>query len=274
MAVESRCCIVVDSPPWNMMNLIKLVKYALAGWVPGGRCHCVMCGHRVWRFMPYMSGDKNASGLMFAVDVIGSNVDQFECPHCGSNDRERHLLMYLERTRVLASIYGKSVLHFAPEKRLSKRIAAAGPLNYVPCDLYPSAPNVQRVDMLEMPFDGDVFDLVIANHVLEHVGDEVKALSEICRVLKPGGHAILQTPYSAKLHHTWQDPGIDTDEARLQAYGQSDHVRLFGRDIFDRIVAAGFESRVQKHQDLLPKIDAFRAGVNTSEPLFLFQKTK
>lgn len=256
------------------MNLIKLAKYAFAGWVPGGRRHCVMCGHRVWRFMPYVSGSRGAPGLMCVIDMVGSNVDQFECPHCGSHDRERHLLMYLETTGLLASLHGKSVLHFAPEKRLGKRITAAVPSRYVPCDLYPSAPNVQRVDMLDMPFDEDTFDLVIANHVLEHVGDEVKALSEIHRVLNHGGYAILQTPYSAKLHHTWQDPGIDTDEARLQAYGQSDHVRLFGRDIFDLIVAAGFECQVQRHQDLLPDIDGFTAGVNAAEPFFLFYKSE
>ncbi|HET9034257.1 MAG TPA: methyltransferase domain-containing protein [Dokdonella sp.] len=204
--------------------------------------------------------------------MIGSNPDQFECPRCGAHDRERHLFMYLEETGLLANLAGKSVLHFAPEKRLGQHISAATPARYVPCDLYPGSPDVQRVDMLDMPFDEGTFDLVIANHVLEHVDDDLKALSEIRRVLKPGGHAILQTPYSAKLHHTWQDPGIDTDAARSQAYGQADHVRLFGRDIFVRFTSTGLVSCVRQHDEVLPGVDAIKLGVNPKEPLFLFRR--
>lgn len=256
------------------MNFIKLAKYALAGWLPGGHKQCVMCGHHVWRFMPYMDGSKGHQGLMDAIDMIGSNPDQFECPHCGAHDRERHLLMYLEKTGLLTRMQGTSVLHFAPEKRLGRRLAAVALGRYVPCDLYPSSPGMQRVDMLDMPFDEGTFDLVIANHVLEHVDDELKALAEIRRVLKPGGHAILQTPYSAKLHHTWQDPGIDTDAARLEAYGQADHVRLFGRDIFARFASAGLVSCVSQHHEVLPDIDAVKYGINPNEPFFLFRRSE
>ena len=92
------------------MNLIKLAKYALAGWLPGGRFHCVMCGHQVWRFMPYLNGPAGISGLMFALNMVGSNPDQFECPRCGAHDRERHLLMYLEMTGLLTSMHGKSAM--------------------------------------------------------------------------------------------------------------------------------------------------------------------
>lgn len=222
--------------------------------------------------MPYMRGSSGTPRLMRVLDGVGSNVDQFECPRCGAHDRERHLLMYLERMGLLASMQGKSVLHFAPEKRLARRITAIAPSRYVPCDLYPSTPDVQRVDMLEMPFEDKTFDLVIANHVLEHVDDDLKALAEIHRVLKPGGHAILQTPYSEKLHHTWQDPGIDTDAARLQAYGQADHVRLFGRDIFTRFASAGLVSYVQQHDDVLLDTDEVLLGINPKEPFFLFRR--
>jgi len=255
------------------MNTVKLAKYALAGWLPGGRYHCVMCGHNVWRFMPYMSGSVGEPKLMRAIDMVGSNPDRFECPRCGAHDRERHLLMYLERTGLLAGMRDKSVLHFAPEKRLARRIVAAAPKLYVPCDLYPSTPDVQHVDMLEMQFEDESFDLVIANHVLEHVNDDLRALDEICRVLKPDGYAILQTPYSEKLHHTWQDAGIDDDATRLQAYGQCDHVRLFGRDIFARFASTGLVSCVRQHHEVLANVDAMTTGVNTAEPFFLFRKS-
>lgn len=254
------------------LRIAKLIPYAAAGWLPGGRCRCGLCDHRVWRFMPYRKGSRGVAPLMHTLEVVGSDVDKFECPRCGAHDRERHLLLYMRAERLLDWLSGKSILHFAPEKRLSSRILASGPARYVPCDLYPQSPDIVRVDMLDMMFESGSFDMLIANHVLEHVGDEKKALGEIFRVLKPGGYAILQTPYSAKLRCTWSDPGIDTPQARLQAYGQEDHVRLFGRDIFDRIVAAGFESHIHRHAELLGDVDPAVAGVNVDEPFFLFRK--
>jgi len=231
-----------------------------------------MCGHRVWRFMPYGKGWKGAPPLMLALAIVGSDPEHFECPRCGSHDRERHLLMYLEETGLLAGLRGKSVLHFAPEKRLALRILATKPGSYVRCDLYPASPDIVRVDMLDMQFEAGSFDMVIANHVLEHVADDLQALREIHRVLKPGGHAVLQTPYSRKLHRTWQDPGIDDDASRFQAYGQADHVRLYGRDIFDRFTSTGLVSRKKEHAELLGDVDPIRSGVNPGEPFMVFQR--
>ncbi|HET7561915.1 MAG TPA: methyltransferase domain-containing protein [Rhodanobacteraceae bacterium] len=253
-------------------NPLKLFRYALAGWAPGGRCHCIVCGHDVWRFMPYRSGTRGAPPLMRTLAMVGSDPDRFECPRCGAHDRERHLLMYLRAAGILEDLRGKAVLHFAPEKRLSRFVAAAGPSRYIQADLFPNAPGVQRVDMLDMQFGDGSFDCVIANHVLEHVSDVPRALAEIRRVLKHGGLAILQTPYSAKLRRTWEDEGIDDPATRLQAHGQEDHVRLFGRDIFERITVAGFENMVRGHSELLENVDPARTGVNRDEPFFLFRK--
>jgi SAM-dependent methyltransferase len=209
---------------------------------------------------------------MHVLSMVGSDPDHFECPRCGSHDRERHLLMYLEASGLLAELRGKSVLHFAPEKRLASRILAAQPQLYVRCDLYPQGREIVRVDMLAMEYEAASFDVLIANHVLEHVADDMQALMEIRRVLKVGGYAILQTPYSRKLHKTWEDAGIADDDARLQAYGQADHVRLYGRDIFDRFTSAGLVPRVQEHAKLLADVDVIRFGVNPNEPFMLFQR--
>ena len=210
--------------------------------------------------------------LVQVLDMVGSDVDNFSCPRCGAHDRERHLLLYMTSSGLLSALRGKSIVHFAPEKRLSCEIAVAGPGSYVRCDLYPGSPDIVKVDMLCMAFESQSFDILIANHVLEHVADDRKALSEIHRVLKVGGYAILQTPYARKLHATWQDAGITDDAARLQAYGQEDHVRLYGRDIFDRFTSAGLRSCVASHSDLLEQINASIHGVNHEEPFFLFQK--
>jgi len=211
---------------------------------------------------------------MHVLSLVGSDPEHFECPRCGAHDRERHLFMYLEKTGLLADMRGKSVLHFAPEKRLARCILATRPECYVRCDLYPQTPEIVRVDMLAMQFEAASFDMLIANHVLEHVADDMQALAEIRRVLKVGGYAILQTPYSRTLHRTWEDPGIVEEAARLQAYGQADHVRLYGRDLFDRFSSAGLASRKQEHAELLADIDPIRCGVNPDEPFMLFQRAQ
>lgn len=204
--------------------------------------------------------------------MIGSDVDHFECPRCGSHDRERHLFMYLRAADLLNHMPGTAILHFAPEKHLRRFIQQAGPAVYVPCDLYPQGTDVQRVDMENIEFEAETFDLVIANHVLEHVSDVRKALEEIRRVLKPAGYAILQTPFSQRLQSTWSDSGIDSPQARLQAFGQEDHVRMFGQDIFSTITNAGFLSLVTTHDNILHDYDSQKYGVNVAEPFFLFQK--
>lgn len=87
-----------------------------------------------------------------------------------------------------------------------------------------------------------------------------------------GGFAILQTPYSARLHTTLEDPGIGDDAARLAIYGQEDHVRLFGQDIFKRFEGSGLVADIRRHDEVMPDIDPKRYGVNRAEPLFLFHR--
>jgi SAM-dependent methyltransferase len=117
------------------------------------------------------------------------------------------------------------------------------------------------------------FDIVICNHVLEHVPDDKKALSELYRVLKPGGTAILQTPYAPKLVKTRErDPSVATEANRLEFYGQEDHIRLYGTDLLDRICQAGFDLRLKTHEAVLKNVDCAEAGVNPAEPLFYAHK--
>ena len=212
--------------------------------------------------------------LLRELDWTGSDVDHFTCPRCAAHDRERHLFMYLNATGLLAELSGKCVVHFAPEQQLSLRIAASRPAQYLRCDLHPRTPEIQQVNILSTGFDSESIDVVIANHVLEHVADDRMALTEIRRTLKVGGYAILQTPYAKRLHFTWEDPGITQGSMRLQAYGQPDHVRLYGSDIFDRFASAGLESRVHRHQDILADLNPVRLGVNEEEPFFLFQRAR
>lgn len=238
----------------------------------GAERACLLCGARVGRFLPYRGGWRAAPPLMRALRVVGSDLDHYLCPACGCNDRERHLFAYLRAAGLLADLRGKSLLQFAPEPLLTPVLARAGLARHVRADLLPAAPGIEKIDMLAIPYADRTFDFVMANHVLEHVADDVGALAELRRVLKPGGRAILQTPFSAVLERTLCDAGVATAEARLQLYGQEDHVRLYGRDIFDRFAAAGFAAHVVRHEQALPEIEPRRYGVNRDEPFFHFER--
>jgi SAM-dependent methyltransferase len=209
---------------------------------------------------------------MRVLNVVGSDVENFSCPWCHSHDRERHLFLYLKASGLLSFIKGKRVLHFAPEMHLFPFIEEAEPDVLIGCDLHPWTPGMVKVDLMALPYTDGYFDLLIANHVLEHVEDDRLAVAEIARVLKPGGYAILQTPYSEVLERTWEDPGIRSGQARLEAFGQEDHVRLFGKDIFDRFAQRGLESEVQLHDELLSDYCPQVFGLNKREPFFLFKR--
>lgn len=254
------------------MGIVHDIRRAVAAIPRRARRYCILCDRRVGRFLPYRGGSLEAPALMRALGMIGSDIDNFVCPRCGGHDRERHLLLYLQASGLMAAIPTMRVLHFAPERHLSQRIAESAPIAYARCDLYPTSPEIERVDIESMPFEDRSFDLVIANHVLEHVADDNRALAEIHRVLRPGGGAILQTPYSPMLHRTWSDPGIVADQARRQAYGQEDHVRLFGGDIFERFSSSGLRACISTHDALLGDRDPAMLGVNPREPFFLFRR--
>lgn len=251
----------------------KLLKVVWYRWLTLQTCYCCMCGRACGGFLPYRGGSRNVPHAMRALDMVGSNPDRFECPRCGAHDRERHLLLYLRASGIWESLRGADILHFAPERRLTRRIAGQQPRRYVKADLYPESDDIQCMDLHAIAAEPESFDVVIANHVLEHVDDDRLAMGEISRVLRPGGCAIVQTPYSRMLEHTFSDPGIVRAESRREIYGQEDHVRLFGRDIFARLAKAGtLKSHVATHRDMLADIDSFRHGVNPDEPFFLFRK--
>jgi SAM-dependent methyltransferase len=231
---------------------------------------CVFCGNQVDAWVPFHIRAWDMSDFLLRLETVGSNVERFLCPHCSSSDRERHLRLFLERLGILEATRGGSVLHMAPEVRLGEYVRSFGCARYVMGDLAPTSEAVQRIDLHDMPFPDETFDLVICNHVLEHVRDAAASLREIHRVLKPGGRAICQTPFARRLAKTFEDALLQSPEDRLFFFGQDDHVRLFGLDIEQWILDAGFRGRLVAHSEILPDVDPERLGLNEHEPFFDF----
>jgi SAM-dependent methyltransferase len=189
----------------------------------GNRFECPVCKGRFRKFLPYGYIEARENAL---------------CPGCLSLERHRLLWLYLQnRTRMFTDEL--KVLHIAPEQCFHKRFRKMKNLAYTTADLDSPIADV-RLDVQSMPFNNDTFDIVICNHVLEHVADDKKALSEIFRALKRGGFAIMQVPTVYDMEATVEDPSVTDPAERQRLFRQKDHYRLYGKDYLDRVMAAGF----------------------------------
>ncbi len=172
-----------------------------------------------------------------------------ECRYCHSYERHRQLWLYLKKYKLLER--GQKVLHFAPEEAFFAKLSEVLQDDYYPVDIDPNQALARyTVDITDIQFENDFFDLIICNHVLEHVTELGRALSEVKRVLKPSGLAILNVPLRRSMEKTMENPEYNTPELRKKYYGQEDHVRLFGRDYPDILRGAGFEVNICNPEDL------------------------
>ena len=133
----------------------------------------------------------------------------------------------------------KKVLHFAPEQAFYKRFRNQKNLEYTTTDLLSPLADV-KADICNLPFKDNQYDVILCNHVLEHIPDDTKAMQELYRVLKPGGMAILQIPQDLSLTTTYSNNAITNQKERAKIFGQYDHVRIYGRDYFDKLKSVGF----------------------------------
>ena len=133
------------------------------------RRSCVYCCEEIDAWTPFRIRASDISEFLRRLNSVGSNVERCWCPRCGSTDRERHLLLFLDRLRVLNSIRGGSVLHMSPEPQLGGFICSFGLKSYVKGDLSPQNKSVMKIDLQQINFPDETFDLAISNHMLEHV---------------------------------------------------------------------------------------------------------
>ena len=163
---------------------------------------CEFCGSMYEKFAPLYPSRKDENALS-TYNVIAGYGENVFCPHCLSTSRERLVLLILKNRFDLKD---NTVLHFSPEKNIHGYLVKNAK-SVVTADIYPGYYKtvdsvIQKMDLTNLLAANESFDLVIANHVMEHIPDDTKALSEIFRILKPNGKAILQVPYSTSLEKT------------------------------------------------------------------------
>ncbi len=207
----------------------------------GFRYECPFCNSFLRIFLP--------SDLRFPVIkekkiVGGGYFPNNRCPVCGSNNRERLLYLFLlHKTDIFKK--PQKILHIAPEACVEDKLRNQAAVDYLTADLH--SKNVMvRMDVTNIQFPDNSFDAIICNHVLEHIIDDRKAMSELYRTLKPGGWAILQVPFSLSLENTYEDFSITTATGREEAFGQWNHVRIYAKDYRDRLEQSGFKVNVFK----------------------------
>jgi hypothetical protein len=174
------------------------------------------------------------------------------CPNCYTQPRHRLFYLYLqEKTNFFRDRL--KVLHFAPEQILRKQFSSMPNLDYTTTDLVNPTVDV-KMDITNIPYRDNTFDVIFCSHVLEHVMDDRKAMRELFRVLKTDGWAYLQVPLRKK-EKTFEDPNIVSPQDRLHYFGQEDHVRFYGFDYKDRLEEAGFKVKIEPYSQ---KLDAER----------------
>jgi len=244
---------------------LQYAKYKGSGFI------CNFCGAAYKKFVPEYPTPDIAPAINDNHVIAGYGENVF-CPHCGSKNRERLIKAVIQ---AYLPTQNKKILHFSPEKNLYRFLketaATTSTADITPGFYRHIDAGITYADATRLPFADATADIVIANHILEHIPDDWKAIKEIFRVLTPGGVAILQVPYSPTIPHTLEDPAIDDPQQQAKLFGQKDHVRIYAlNDYIRRLSSVGFQVR----QLTPPDLTAFRIhAIQPEEIVFLGYKS-
>lgn len=221
----------------------------------GKNKYCPVCGKYSRKFRTY--GETGREGSV--------------CVHCNSLERHRLIWLFLKRKTNLFDGKKKLFLHFAPERCFLPRLERLlGAENYLTADLYDKHVKF-NMDITNIQFEEGSIDAVYCSHVLEHVQDDRKALSEIHRILKNDGWAIFMVPVN-DMEETFEDPAVTDPAERLRLFGQEDHVRCYGKDFIFRLKDAGFRVSEVSAESLCPEEEILKMGLLKDE--FIYYCTK
>lgn len=233
----------------------KVLK-VVAVFYRGSTVYCPIEDKGYRKFLPYGRTNPRENAL---------------CP--GSLSLERHRLLWLyfhQKTNFFTT--NLKMLHVAPEVCFMKPFEKQHGEGYITGDIESPLAKV-KMDVHDIPFDANTFDVAMCNHVMEHVDDDIKAMKEFFRVLKPGGWAIFQVPFFPPIPDvTYEDFSITDPREREKVFGQDDHVRLYGRDYADRLRQAGFNVTEDDFVKQLPEGDVKKYALPADEIIFFCEK--
>lgn len=206
-----------------LIRLSYVIRPVLAFALKGKTYTDPIDGNSFKNFLPYGYGHQRNNVL---------------APGTLSLERHRLLWLYLKNETDFFTAPRK-VLHFAPEQAFYKRFRNLKNLEYTTTDLNSPLADV-KADICNLPFEDNSYDLILCNHVLEHIPDDTKAMQELYRIMKTGGMGIFQIPQDLSRETTFEDNSITDPKERARIFGQYDHVRVYGRDYFDKLRSIGF----------------------------------
>ena len=201
-----------------------MVRPFIAIFLKGNTYTDPIDGQSFRSFLPYGYGKQRNNALS---------------PSTLSLERHRLLWLYLKSETDFFTSKLK-VLHFAPEQAFYKKFRRLENLEYITTDLNSPIADV-KADICNLPFKNNEFDIILCNHVLEHIPNDTLAMQELYRVLKSGGWGIFQIPQDLNRETTFEDDSITNKKERAKLFGQYDHVRVYGRDYFDKLRSIGFK---------------------------------
>ncbi len=238
-----------------LINLSIFLRPIIYQFFKGNKFTDPIDGKSYRKFLPYGYGKQRENALS---------------PGTLSLERHRQMWLYLQNETDFF-IKNYKVLHIAPEQEFLRKFKKMKNLDYTSADLFSPIVDV-KADILDLPFADESFDVVICNHVLEHIEDDRKAMSELYRVMKKGGWGILQVPMKNSLEKTYEDFKITDPKERQKHFGQYDHVRWYGMDYFDRLKSVGFDAEANFYSQKFSEEDIKRFGLNKNEILPVVRK--
>ncbi|MAS38902.1 MAG: SAM-dependent methyltransferase [Flammeovirgaceae bacterium] len=235
-------------PRTFLQRVSKPFFYLISFFYRGNNVNCPVCDSSFSKFFPY-GRDVRENAL---------------CTNCLSLERHRFLYIFLKDIKKTTNQNAK-VLHIAPEICLIKKFNRIKNFEYITADLDSPLADV-KMDIHNMTFDDNSFDLIICNHVLEHVEDDILALKEIRRVLKKEGYGIIMIPFYYPIPEiTLEDDSVSNPEEREKIFGQSDHLRKYGKDFKKRFELSGMKIEVIRPDSILNSKKISRYGIKNSD---------
>ncbi|CVK16102.1 Methyltransferase domain-containing protein [Apibacter mensalis] len=219
------------------------------------------------KYLDPIDGKKYRKFLPYGYDKPRDNA---LAPGTLSLERHRLMWLYLQNDTNFFSSSLK-VLSIAPEQCFLKRFKRLKNLEYITADLYSPIVDV-KADILDLPFKDNEFDVIFCNHVLEHIENDTKAMSELYRIMRPGGWGIFQVPMRYGYDKTYEDFSITDKEERKKHFGQYDHVRWYGMDYFERLEKVGFQVEQVKYYKTLSKSEMEKYALSKNEILPVVRK--